>query len=181
LRLPGRRIPIVQQFLRIFLDIVLWRRGPQDLPASGLLVAITLAAYVLVGAVQLALLDEPATTWLVFLIADPALLAASVWLLLRLYGHTERFQQTASAVLGTGALLGFALYLPLQILVTGLGFDPASPVAQASALLLVVFVLVTGRILKLATGSSLFTGIAASLTYFVAINALVGAVQGTGS
>jgi hypothetical protein len=172
----------VQQFLRIFLDIVLWRRGPQDLPASGLLVLITLTAYVLVGAVQLVLLDEWGAAWLVFLVADPALLTASVWLLLRLYGHTERFQQTAAAVLGTGALLGVALYLPLQILVTGLGLDPSSPVAQASALLLVaVFVLVNGRILKLATGSSLFTGIAASLTYFMAINALLGAVHGTGS
>jgi len=172
----------VQQFLRIFLDIVLWRRGPQDLPASGLLVVITLAAYVLVGAVQLVLLDEWGATWLVFLVADPALLTASVWLLLRLYGHTERFQQAAAAVLGTGALLGVALYLPLQILVTGLGLGPSSPVAQASALLLVVvFVLVNGRILKLATGSTLFTGIAASLTYFMAINALLGAVQGPGS
>jgi hypothetical protein len=182
LRLPGRRVPIVQQFLRIFLDIVLWRRGPQDLPASGLLVGITLAAYVLVGAVQLALLDEPGAMWLVFLVADPALLTASVWLLLRLYGHAERFQQTAAAVLGTGALLGFAVFLPLQLLVTGLGFDPASPFAQGAALFLVVtFALVTGRILKLATGSSLFTGIAAALTYFMAINALVGALQGTGS
>jgi hypothetical protein len=172
----------VQQFLRIFLDIVLWRSGPQDLPASGLLVVITLAAYVLVGAVQLVLLEQPGPTWLVFLVADPALLTTCVWLMLRLYGHPERFQQTAAAVLGTGALLGIALYLPLQILVTGLGLGPASPAAQASALVLVVvFVLVTGRILKLATGSSLFTGIAASLTYFIAINALVGAVQGTGS
>jgi hypothetical protein len=172
----------VQQFLRIFLDIVLWRRGPQDLPASSLLVGLTLAAYVLVGAVQLALLDESATEWLMFLVVDPAMLTATVWLLLRLYGRTERFQQTASAVLGTGALLGVVLYLPLQILVTGLGFEPASPVAQASGLVLVVvFVLVTGRILKLATDSSLFTGIAAALTYFVAINALVGAVQGPGN
>jgi hypothetical protein len=181
LRLPGRRIPIVQQFLRTFLDIVLWRQGPQDLPASSLLVALTLAAYVLVGAVQLALLDEAGVTWLVFLVADPVLLAATVWLLLRLYGHAERFQQTAAAVFGTGALLGVALYLPLQILVTGLGFDPASPVAQAAALLLVVvFALVTGRIIKLATGASLLTGIAASLTYFIAMNALVSVAQGTG-
>ncbi len=99
----------MQQFLRIFIDIVLWRRGPQDLPASGLLLAITLAAYVLVGVVQLALLDEPGATWLVYLLADPVLLALFVWLLLRLYGHAERFQQTATAVLGTGALLGVAL------------------------------------------------------------------------
>lgn len=171
----------MQQFLRIFIDIVLWRRGPQDLPASGLLLAITLAAYVLVGVVQLALLDEPVATWLVYLVADPALLSLFVWLLLRLYGHPERFQQTATAVLGTGALLGVVLYLPLQILVTGSGLGPASLIAQVSALfLVVVFVLVTGRILKLATGASLFTGIAASLTYFIAINALVGAMQGTG-
>lgn len=171
----------MQQFLRIFLDIVLWRRGPEDLPASGLLVALTLAAYLLVSAVQLALLDEAGRTWLMFMIADPALLAASVWLMLRLYGHAERFPQTAAAVFGTGALLGFALYLPLQILVTGLAFEPNSLVAQAAALfLVVVFALVTGRILKLATGSSLFTGIAVSLTYFMAMNALVGAAQGTG-
>ena len=181
LRLPGRRIHIVQQFLRIFFDIVLWRRGPQDLPASVLLLAITLAAYVLVSVVQLALLDESGATWLVYLVADPALLTLFVWFLLRLYGHPERFLQAATAVLGTGALLGVAFFLPLQVLVTGSGLGPASPIAQVSALLLLVaFVLVTGRILKLATGASLFTGIAAALTYFIAINALVGAVQGTG-
>ena len=45
----------VQQFLRIFVDIVLWRRGPQDLPASSLLLALTVAAYVGVSVAQLAL------------------------------------------------------------------------------------------------------------------------------
>ena len=44
----------VQQFLRICLDIVLWRRGPQDLPVSGLLLWLTAAAYVAVSAAQLA-------------------------------------------------------------------------------------------------------------------------------
>jgi hypothetical protein len=176
-------VPIVQQFLRIFIDIVLWRRGPQDLPASSLLVWLTLGAYVLVSAVQLALLHESATTtWLFFLIVDPLLLTACVWLVLRLYGRTERFPQTASAVLGTGALLGLVLYLPLQLVITGLGFDAVSPLAQGFALLLViVFALVTGRIIKLATESSLFTGIAVALTYFVVINTLAGAVQGAGN
>ncbi len=173
---------IVQQVLRIFLDIVLWRRGPQDLPASGLLVWLTLAAYVLVSAVQLALLHESGLTWFFFLVVDPLMLTGVVWLVLKLYRHPERFQQTASAVLGTGALLGLLLYLPLQLLLTALGFDVLSWVAQAAALLLVVvFALVTGRIIKLATESSLFTGIAVALTYFVVINTLVGAVQGAGN
>jgi hypothetical protein len=171
----------VQQFLRIFIDIVLWRRGPQDLPASGLLLWITVAAYVAVSAVQLALLGETAATWAFFIVVDPLLLGAWVWLVLQLYGHRERFVQTASAVFGTGALLGIGLYLPLQLIVTTLGHDPASGLAQFFALLLVVaFTLVTGRILKLATDSNLFTGIAVSLTYFLIINYLVGVLRGPG-
>jgi hypothetical protein len=171
----------VQQFLRIFLDIVLWRRGPQDLPVSGLLLWVTVAAYIAVSAVQLALLGETVATWLFFVVVDPLLLAAWVWLVLRLYGRRERYLQTASAVFGTGALLGIGLYLPLQLIVTGLGQDPSSSLAQLFALLLIVaFALVTGRIIKLATDSNLFTGIAVSLTYFLLINYLVGVLRGPG-
>jgi hypothetical protein len=172
----------VQQFLRIFVDIVLWRRGPQDLPASSLLLWITVAAYVAVSAVQLALLGETAATWLFFIVVDPLLLGAWVWLVLQLYGHRERFVQTVSAVFGTGAVLGIGLYLPLQLIVTGLGYEPTSGLAQLFALLLVVaFALVTGRIIKLATDSNLFTGIAVSLTYFLLINYLVGVLRGPGT
>ena len=172
----------VQQFLRIFVDIVLWRRGPQDLPASSLLLGISVAAYVAVSAVQLALLSETAATWLLFIVVDPLLLGAWVWLVLQLYGHRERFVQTVSAVFGTGAVLGVGLYLPLQLIVTGLGYEPTSGLAQFFALLLVVaFALVTGRIIKLATDSNLFTGIAVSLTYFLLINYLVGVLRGPGT
>ncbi len=82
---------------------------------------------------------------------------------------------------GTGAVLGVGLYLPLQLIVTGLGQDPSSSLAQLFALLLVVaFALVTGRIIKLATDSNLFTGIAVALTYFLVINFLVGVLRGPG-
>ena len=172
----------VQQFLRICLDIVLWRRGPQDLPASSLLLLIAVAAYVAVSAVQLALLGETAATWFFFLVIDPLLLGGWLWLVLRLHGHAERFLQTAAALFGTGAVLGLGLYLPLQLIITGLGYDPTSGLAQFFALVLVVvFALVTGRIIKLATDSNLFTGIAVSLTYFLLINYLVGVLRGPGT
>jgi len=169
----------VQQFLRIFLDIVLWRRGPQDLPASQLLLMLTIAAYAAVSVVQLALLHETPATWLFFVVIDPLLLLAWVWLVLKLYGHDERFLQTASAVFGTSALLGFALYIPLQLILATMDQDATSSMAQVFALLLiVVFALVTGRIIKLAIGSSLFTGIAVSLTYFLVVNFLAGLLRG---
>lgn len=172
----------VQQFLRIFVDIVLWRRGPQDLPASALLLGVAVAAYVAVSAVQLALLGEPAATWFLFMVVDPLLLGGWVWLVLRLFSKPERFLQTASAVFGAGAVLGLALYLPLQLIASAFGQQPSSAMAQTFALLLVVtFALVTGRIIKLATDSNLFTGIAVSLTYFLLINFLVGVARGAGA
>lgn len=169
----------MQQFLRICLDIVLWRRGPQDLPASTLLLAMAVAVYLAVSAVQLALLGESAATWLFFIVVDPLLLAAWLWMVVRLFGHGERFLQTAAAVFGTSAVLGIGLYLPMQLIVTGFGHEPTSGLAQFFALVLVVvFALVTGRIIKLATDSNLFTGIAVSLTYFLVINYLVGELRG---
>jgi hypothetical protein len=172
----------VQQFLKVFLDIVLWRSGPQDLPSSRLLFGLTAAAYVIVSAVQLTLLGESAAAWFVFVLLDPLLLTGSVWLLLKLFAHPERFLQTATAVLGTGAVLGLVLFLPMQAILSVLKVGPKSPVAGVSALVLViVFALVTGRILKLATDSNLFTGVALSLTYFMLINLLLGLASGTGS
>jgi hypothetical protein len=171
----------VLQFLKVFVDIVLWRRGPQDLPVSSLLLGLAVAAYVVVSVLQLALLDEPAAAWIVFVVLDPLLLAAGLWLLLRLFGKTGRFVQSATAVFGTGAVLGFGLFLPVQWLLGSAGLGPESPVAGLAALaLVVVFALVTGRILKLATDTSLVTGVALALAYFLLINLLLGLAGGRG-
>lgn len=171
----------MQQFLKVFLEIVLWRRGPQDLPASNMLVWLTLTAYVAVSALQLVLLDESLATWFFFLVVDPLLLMATIWLVLKLYGKTARFEQTVSAVLGTGALLGVIVYLPLQLFLISRGAAPTSGIAQVSALLVItVFALVTGRIIERATNSSLFTGVAVSLSYFMVTNTMLGLVRGGG-
>jgi hypothetical protein len=45
----------------------------------------------------------------------------------------------------------------------------------------VVFGLVTGRILKLATETNLFTGVTLALTYFLLINLLLTLVSGGGA
>jgi hypothetical protein len=163
----------MQQFLKVFLDIVLWRRGPQDLPSSGLLVLITLVAYVLVSAVQVVLMHESGAALLLFLVADPLLLIGMVWFVLTVFGRKDRFLQTTAAVLGSSALLSAVLSIPFQLMLNRQGDGPASAATQFMALgLIFAFVLVTGRILKLALDSNLFTGIAISLTYVVILNSL---------
>jgi hypothetical protein len=171
----------VLHFLKAFLDIVLWRRGPQDLPASRLLLWVTAAGYVVVSILQLTLLDEQAAAWLIFVVLDPALLAIGVYLLLKLFGKSDRFLQTATAVLGTGVVLGLGIFLPVQWLLTITGVPAESTGAGLIGLgTVVIFALVTGRILKLATDSNLFTGITLSLTYYLLINLLLRLASGGG-
>ena len=146
-----------------------------------MLLWLTAAAYVAVSIVQLTLLEEPAAAWLVFVVLDPVLLTAGVYLLLKLFGKTDRFLQTATAVLGTGVVLGLGMFLPVQWLLTAAAVPAESTAAGLIALgMVVIFALVTGRILKLATESNLFTGITLSLTYFLLINLLLHLASGGG-
>ena len=169
----------MKAFVELFRDIVLWRKGPQDLPASVLLLWLAAIAYVSISAVQLAVLGETGLAWVLFLAIDPALLTLCTWLVLRLFGHPERFVQTATAVLGCGAWLSAVLYLPLQVAMTLLHAGPDSTLSRLVALVLLgTFVAVTGRILQLGTGTNLFTGVAFALTYFVLLNSLLGALPG---
>jgi len=72
-------------FIRLYAQIALLRRGPQDLPASPLLLALTVAAFLAVNFVVSSLL------WYV--------------VLLRLAGRPERTLQTTSAVFGFQTVL----------------------------------------------------------------------------
>jgi hypothetical protein len=147
-----------------------------------MLLWLTAAAYVAVSIVQLTLLEEPAAAWVIFVVLDPVLLTAGVYLLLKLFGKTDRFLQAATAVLGTGVVLGLGMFLPVQWLLTAAGVPAESTAAGLIALgMVVIFALVTGRILKLATDSNLFTGVTLSLTYFLLINLLLGFASGGGS
>jgi hypothetical protein len=160
----------VQSFLKAFVDIVLWRKGPQDLPSSRLLVALTLLAYVLVTLLQLSLMHERASAYVMFAIVDPILLMTWIWVVLKVYRRPERYPQTIAAILGSTALLGLGL-VPLQVLVGVQSVATATPSAQILALgMIVVFVLVAGRILKLATESNLFTGFCIAAVYVFVLN-----------
>jgi fucose 4-O-acetylase-like acetyltransferase len=128
----------VLALLRAFLDIALHRRGPEDLPASGLLLGLALAAYV---AIQLVYLQLPALQVahpFALLAAETAFTLASVWALLKVFAVERRFRQAVTAYVGTAALFS-TLALPLLQVVTS--FDPQSMQFTATAILiwLVVF------------------------------------------
>ena len=89
----------MREVLKLFAQILLLRRGPQDLPASRLLLALTVAAYVGVNGL-IASVFPPARNWPALLVVDTGFLLLWNVLLLRLAGRPERAVQTVTAVFG---------------------------------------------------------------------------------
>ena len=151
--------------VKTWLDLCLLRKGPQDLPASGFFLGLSLGCYALVswlvaspsfgvmGAAGLALVDT-------------GMLAGFVLLLLYLQSKTERINQALSALAGSGSLMGL-FALPLVLLV-----DPGQPAEQVPALLAGVWLLlliwnlfVMAHIIRHALSSSFAIGLGAAVLY----------------
>ncbi len=94
------------QIIRVFVQIALLKRGPQDLPVSRTLLVLTVCAYAGLTALVNDLLAPQGSS------PSPLPLAAEVaftlvWYaaLLALLGRRERFVQTACAIFGVQTLL----------------------------------------------------------------------------
>ncbi len=102
---------MIYSILKPFLQLCLLNRGPQDLPASTLLMAFALTAYAAISA----LIAWPFYGGQVSLLQtglELLLLTAYTRLAVQLARHPGRFTQTLTALAGTGFLLGILL-LPL--------------------------------------------------------------------
>src|ERR1700734_3311129 len=98
-------MPAMSELLRLYGQIALLRKGPQDVPAAGLLLLLTAVAYFTVRVLMVLLLPLLSGPWLRALLVDVAFTIAWYWTLLRLLGRGARFVQTASALLGYRTVL----------------------------------------------------------------------------
>ncbi|MFI4913634.1 MAG: hypothetical protein ACHQAR_00345 [Steroidobacterales bacterium] len=90
---------------RLYFDIAIWRRGPQDVPAVGILLPFTIAVYFLLNAALAGLGIEPARAWLEQLVVDVGFTALWYWALLALTRRRARYAQTVCAIFGYQAVL----------------------------------------------------------------------------
>ena len=95
--------------LAAFLQIALRRRGPEDLPASRLLLLAAGLLYVITQSLLGRTVYHSLVSLAGSLVLDLLLLCGCVWLLLRVTGHLPRYLQTLTAMFGTGALLGICM------------------------------------------------------------------------
>jgi hypothetical protein len=150
----------VIELFKAFVDIALWRKGPQHLPTSALLLGIVA---ILDGLLTLAFtraLDPQEKQLGLRILLEVGLSLGWIWLLLALFGHAERFTQTASAVFGTSVLL-----TPLMFGMQGLmdGVEKTSmllvPMRLGLLTLFVWYLLINANIIRAALEVNLFVAI----------------------
>lgn len=91
--------------LKLYLDIALLRRGPEDVPASRPLLYATLAAFIVLNALLTVAFRPTVENWLPQLMVSVGFTLFWYRMLLSLFGHAERYLQTMTAVLGFGCIV----------------------------------------------------------------------------
>lgn len=160
---------------RAFFEICCLRRRPQDLPASGELLAVVLVGYAL-ASMGLTMVFHPAAPALAAGAAECALVAALNYALLYLRSVPQRWLQTTTAMAGTGLL--FTLFAIPVFMLMDLAF-PGAVVARpalygAVFLLLAWNVAVMAHILRHALSLSFPAALVIAVAYLWIIGASVG-------
>ena len=106
---------------RLFLDVLLRRRGPEDIPASWALAAAVSVAAMAVNAAYVANVPQavPDGHWAWRTLGDFGAGALFLALVLQLAGLLPRFLQSFTALTGTSALLGLPALVLLALAQTG--------------------------------------------------------------
>lgn len=158
---------------RLFWDICLFRRGPEDAPASRSLMTATLFVYAAAGLVILSF-DYDASAAIPATLIDTLFLMASAVVLLLLFRRPHRMRQTITALAGCGALIS-ALAIPLQAW-RSYGIAHHLDVSMPELLLLGLFgwiVMVNARVFQRAIESNLTTAAIVALVQIILSQQLI--------
>lgn len=159
----GLVVIYMNSLVKAFVDLCLFRIGPQDLPASAWLRNLTLLLYFCLGA-TLSMTVESVENSLQAAILDTLFLALLAMVPLRLIGKSSRINQTLTAIYGSGSLFNLAI-TPLAIIYFATD-QQAGPLLSTSIAMIGLWNLaVLGNILRHALNLPLIAGIAIAITY----------------
>ncbi|MEQ1488906.1 MAG: hypothetical protein ABL920_10455 [Methylotenera sp.] len=146
--------------LRLFWDICLLHRPPQDIPYSQSLLNVLLLMYAMVAFLALSPSDNAVKTMLEVTV-EMSLIVIFVWGILAITRHLPRFKQTLCAFLGTDALIS-VLALPAL----AIGSEQAGEGAMIAMLVLMLWHwVVVGHIVHHALSQSLWVGLSVAFLY----------------
>jgi hypothetical protein len=145
---PSGIVPLA----RLYFDIALWRRGPQDVPGSPAVLPATVLVYIVITLLSIlaanAALPVPAGAarqpGAALILADVALIGLWYRLLLVWSGRRERWAQTLAAIFGCSAWLAAPSVLTSQLVLV----MPSGGWLSMLALILTLTLLVWGMLIN---------------------------------
>jgi predicted MFS family arabinose efflux permease len=166
----------MREVIRLFVQIALLRRGPQDLPASGFLLVLTVIGYMVVVVVISSLLP-PASGWSMPLLVYVLFTLAWYVGMLRLLGRPERTVQTVTAVFGLQAVVSPPMIVS-QWLMRRFGQDSdwQLPIAVSVLVLGIWLIAALSHVVKAALGWSTAASVALVILQLAAAQLLAIAV-----
>jgi hypothetical protein len=159
-----------------FLDICFLKAGPQDLPNSTWLMKFSLVVYFALAVIS-QLLEYSLSMSLAAAIAELILMMLIVAILLQLRGYSERFNQTVTAMAGTGTIISL-IALPLVNLASGISPDQMTFTDNVIMVLIMTVLLwslmVTAHIFRNALEIKVGLAVALTVVYTIALMLVVG-------
>ncbi len=162
---------------RLYAEIALLRRGPQDVPASMLLLVLTVLGYFAVNLLVNWALPAPSYPWLPLLGIDIPFTLGWYAALLSLLRRPERVLQTTTAVFGFRAVLA-PLTVGADWLVRRFGSEQSwqLPLFVGYTAVVVWMIAATSHVLKAALEWSMFQCVALVLLEIIASGLLAVAL-----
>jgi hypothetical protein len=155
----------MRALLEPFVRICLLRQGPQDLPASGILLGITLGAHTLMS-MLLANISLSAMSAVLSGLLDSILLVGLTGTLLYVQKRNARIVQTLTALAGTGTIITL-LALPLS------GWLHGADQTGGGGLALLLLLILTGwslaiaaHVLRHALSAPYFLGLVLAVAFY---------------
>jgi len=158
---------VVLALLTAFFDIIMHRRGPEDLPASRFLLLLVLLAYLGVGFLVIRV-SEPWLRALAILIVDTALYLIFIRLLLIVNHVPARFIQSTTALLGIYSLFNMAA-LPFLLWLETTDSASVLPLLPYGGLIVLLLwsLDVSAFVLSRALSKTYVAGVAIVIGYFL--------------
>jgi hypothetical protein len=158
---------------KAFLDIALRRQTPAYLPASRLLLVLAACAVALMEVMGALLPPPPNGQIPLRIVLEVGMPLIFTWVLLALARRRARFLQTATALLGVGALAALILY-PLDSLIRVMGEDKwaSLPIGVLWLAVFIGYLLACAHIWRSAFDSRFLLGVAIALGYLVLSNSI---------
>jgi hypothetical protein len=166
----------VLPLIRTLFDIVLLRKGPEDIPRSWLLFNLIVLLWLFSSLAAVALIEQFDETEFFLGLFSGVIGIACYAAIVVVSGRPGRVLQTISAILGCGALISLAFVAEYVLFMPFLGEVPTGLIAN---LILLWSVPVEGHIIARAMGSHWYVGIVIAIAIFVLQYVVYNAVSAT--